>query len=508
MPTPSVLLLDDDPDVGIAARLLLQRRVGPVETIQRPNQLAAALDRASVPPAVLLLDMNFEPGRTDGEEGLALLRRVLARRDAPAVVVLTAYADVDLAVRALKAGAFDFVTKPWDNARLVAVVQAAAASRGAVAASADDASGDGMRTGAASSGGTSAAAGGSPLLGDSPAMRRLRETIASVAPTEANVLVLGEMGVGKELVAQALHARSARAAGPFLPVDLGAVPETTFESELFGHRRGSFTDARTDRPGRFQAARGGTLFLDEVGNLPLAHQAKLLTVLERREVTPLGADRGEPVDVRVVSATNLDERRLFDPRCFRPDLLYRLNTIVLRVPPLRERREDILPLATHYLSRYAAQYGKPLRPLASAAVERLLHDDWPGNVRALRHACERAVILGGPERLEAADFALVQGPEDAAASAGGARMAGGSAWSSAWSSASSSSNPPPPAAAAAADAAVDANAAEGDSLRLDTRERATIEAALHSAQGNLSQAARLLGVSRAALYRRLEKHGL
>ena len=440
-----VLILDDDPDVGTAARLLLQRRVGAVRVLQRPAELAAAMD--AVPPSVLLLDMNFAPGQTDGAHGLALLRQVLARPDAPAVVVMTAYAQVDLAVRALKEGAFDFVTKPWDNARLVAIVQAAAASRRPAVATAP---------------------GASTLLGESTPMRALRRTIASVAPTEANVLVLGEMGVGKELVAQELHAQSMRATKTFLPVDLGALPETTFESELFGHRRGSFTDARSDRAGRFQAAAGGTLFLDEVGNLPLAHQGKLLTALERREVTPLGADRAQPVDVRIVSATNLDERRLFDPSCFRADLLYRLNTIVLRVPPLRERREDIPALLHHYLGEYAAQYGKPARPLSASAVDALCNDAWHGNVRALRHACERAVILGGDSRLEAADFQL-QGPATAIA---------------------------PPAAAAPR------------GVRLDELERAAVDEAMRAAQGNVSEAARRLGVSRAALYRRLEKHGL
>jgi DNA-binding NtrC family response regulator len=442
MSADPVLILDDDPDVATAARLLLQRRVGPVRVIARPLELAAALDEHA--PAVLLLDMNFAPGATDGAQGLALLRQVLARPHAPAVVVMTAYANVDLAVQALKLGAFDFVTKPWDNARLVAIAQAAAASRRPAPERA-----------------------ASGLLGDSPAMRQLRRVIASVAPTEANVLVLGEMGAGKELVAREIHALSARAQRTFLPVDLGALPDSTFESELFGHRRGSFTDARADRPGRFQAAHGGTLFLDEVGNLPPAHQGKLLTALERREVTPLGADRGEPVDVRIVSATNLDERRLFDPSAFRPDLLYRLNTIVLRVPPLRERREDILPLASHYLARYAAQYGRPQRALSAAAVQALQDDDWHGNVRALRHACERAVILGGEARLDVADFHL------------GA--------------------PAPQAVEPAGD---------GAGARLRDVERAAVEQALRAAQGNVSEAARRLGLSRAALYRRLEKHGL
>ena len=434
---PRILVLDDDPDVGVAARMALRRRFGAVGLIGDPAELAGQLDGHR--PDVLLLDMNFTPGRTSGDEGLAILCSVLARSDAPAVVVMTAYAEVDLAVKAVKLGAFDFITKPWDNERLVAIVAAAAASRAPVREDAAD----------------------SPLLGQSRPMVELRRMIDTVAPTEANVLILGEMGVGKELVAQALHAASKRAAGPFLAVDMGTLPDALFESELFGHRRGSFTDARAERPGRFQAARGGTLFLDEIGNLALNAQAKLLAALERRQVTPLGADRAEDVDVRVLSATNLDEAALFDAQRFRPDLLYRLNTIVLRVPPLRERREDIALLARHYLASYAAQYGKPVRELSDEAEAALHAHDWPGNVRALRHACERAVILATGPRFEAADFAL--------------------------------------------------QAARGERVRiapLAERERAALEEALRQAQGNISETARLLGLSRAALYRRLEKHGL
>jgi len=440
-----ILVLDDDPDVGTAARLLLRRRFGAVEVLSNPAELQPQLAQRG-PPDVLLLDMNFTPGQIRGEEGLRLLRQVLARPEAPPVIVMTAYAEVELAVQALKAGAFDFITKPWDNERLCATVAAAIA--------------------------TSTArhepvlpAGDSPLLGESPALRELRRMIASVAPTEANVLILGEMGSGKELVAQALHAASARSRGQFLPVDMGALPESTFESELFGHRRGSFTDAKTERPGRFQAARGGTLFLDEIGNMSLLNQAKLLTALERRQVTPLGADRPEAIDVRIVSATNLEEAALFDARRFRPDLLYRLNTIVLRVPPLRERREDIPLLARHYLARYAAQYGKPPRLLSEAAQAALQQQDWHGNVRALRHACERAVILAGGVRFEPADFTL-SGP------------------------------------------ALPEPAEPGRMASLSERERVALDEALREAQGNISHAARLLGLSRAALYRRMDKHGL
>ncbi|MCD2344798.1 sigma-54 dependent transcriptional regulator [Ideonella azotifigens] len=437
-PLPRLLILDDDADVATAARLLLRRRFSEVMTLQQPGGLLAAIERFK--PDLLLLDLNFAPGEADGAHGLTVLRQLAARRDAPAVIAMTAYAEVDLAVQALQLGAVDFVTKPWDNARMVASIAAALARR------------------------APASAAGSPLLGGSPAMQALRAQIASVAPTEANVLILGENGVGKELVAQAVHQASKRTAGPFLAVDMGTLPASTFESELFGHRAGSFTDARQARAGRFQAARGGTLFLDEIGNLPLPQQAKLLTALERRQVTPLGADTPEAVDVRIVSATNLPEAGLFDPQQFRADLLWRLNTIVLRVPPLRDRPDDVLPLAAHYLALYARQHGKPLRGLSEAAAQVLQGHDWPGNVRALRHACERASILATGSVLQPEDFAL---PLHAVA------------------------------------------AVEGKApLHLARRERDAVAAALAQAQGNISQAAKLLGVSRAALYRRLEKHGL
>ncbi|MDR7298814.1 DNA-binding NtrC family response regulator [Pelomonas aquatica] len=430
-----ILILDDDPDVALAARLAL-RKLAPVAVRHAPAELMAALDETR--PDVLLLDMNFTPGASDGAAGLALLREVVARQGkvaAPAVVVMTAYAEVELAVQALKAGAVDFITKPWANERLVACVQAALARRAPAPAVGE-------------------------LLGESAAMQSLRAQIAQVGASEASVLILGENGVGKELVARALHAASPRAAGPLLAVDMGSLPEALVESELFGHRRGSFTDARESRPGRFVAAAGGTLFLDEIGNLPLAQQAKLLAALERREVTPLGSDRPVPVDVRVLAATNVPEAELFDARRFRPDLLYRLNTVVLRVPPLRERgAADIALLLRHYL----AQFAKRPVELAPEALARLAAYRWPGNVRELRQACERATLLARGPVFTFADFGLP-------------------------------------------DLAAPAPAEQG--LDLARREREAVQAALAQADGNISQAAKLLGVSRAALYRRLDKHGL
>ncbi|KQW45398.1 MULTISPECIES: sigma-54 dependent transcriptional regulator [unclassified Roseateles] len=428
-----ILILDDDPDVALAARLAL-RRLSTVAVRHSPAELTTALDETR--PDVLLLDMNFTPGASDGATGLALLREVVARRDAPAVVVMTAYAEVELAVQALKAGAVDFITKPWPNERLVACVQAALARRAPAPAAGE-------------------------LLGDSPAMQSLRAQIAQVGASEASVLILGENGVGKELVARALHRASPRAAGPLLAVDMGALPEALVESELFGHKRGSFTDARESRPGRFVAAAGGTLFLDEIGNLPLPQQAKLLAALERREVTPLGSDRPVPVDVRVLAATNVAEAELFDARRFRPDLLYRLNTVVLRVPPLRERGTgDIALLLRYYLAQFAKTRPVELEP---DALPRLTAYRWPGNVRELRQACERASLLTRGPVFTFADFGLPDSFAPAPAEPG---------------------------------------------LDLAQREREAVQAALAQADGNISHAAKLLGVSRAALYRKLDKHGL
>ncbi len=448
-----VLILEDDADVACAAELLLRRRYERVSVLNNPVGLDAMLAEAL--PDLVLLDFNFAPGRIDGAEGLAVIDRLRQLPRPPAIIAMTAYADVPLAVDALKRGATDFITKPWDNARLVAAIDQALAQRTPQLASASQS--------------MSAA-----LMGDSNAMQAVKSMIASVAPTEANVMILGENGVGKELVARAIHEGSHRAAHTMLAVDMGALPESTFESELFGHRKGSFTDARSDRAGRFQAAKSGSLFLDEIGNMPLGAQAKLLTALERRQVTPLGADRPEAIDVRIISATNLHEASLFNPAVFRSDLLFRLNTIVIRVPPLRERREDIPVLLAHYLQLYQQQYHKPALALAPGVLASLCEAHWPGNVRALRHACERAVILTTATEYCLNDFGLEMQSE-------------------------------------VSNATTHAELSDGkdqDSFKLDALERETIVAAMAKVDGNISHAAKLLGVSRAALYRKLERYGI
>jgi DNA-binding NtrC family response regulator len=402
------------------------------------------------------------------------------------VVVVTAHASLELAVAAVKRGASDFVTKPWDVERLRTTVRAALA----LAAARREAAGAQLRAAELARDGADAL----PLLGDSAAMHRVRSLIERVAPTDANVLLLGENGTGKELAARALHRLSARAAMPFVAVDLGAVPETLFESELFGHRKGAFTDARSDRVGRIAAAAGGTLFLDEVGNLPLHLQPKLLTALEQRKVLPVGATQPVAVDVRVVAATNMPRSQLAQAASFRPDLLFRLNTVEIELPPLRERHEDIVPLAQHFARQYARRYAKPERPFSAAALLRLVQDPWPGNVRALRHAVERATILAAGDVLDVDDLALT----------GGVAHEAGDAAASLGTMPTETSAAPPTATRAASAVA---GAADAD-LNLDRSERVLIERALRLNGWNISLAARDLGLSRGALYRRMERHGL
>ena len=458
--TGTALIVDDDADVALSARLLLRPLFADVVVAQDPAAIPALL--AAHDPDVVLLDMNFARGQSSGAEGFRALEAIRAIDPDAVVVIITAYGGVNIAVEAMKRGATDFVTKPWDNERLVATVKTAAALR----ASRRDAA----RAHQAVAELSGVARPDTPLLGGSAAMRGIHALIDRVAPTDANVLVLGENGTGKELIARELHARSRRADKPFLSVDLGAVAESLFDSELFGHVKGAFTDARADRIGRFQAADGGTLFLDEIGNLPLHLQPKLLTALEQRRVTPVGSNRSVPFDVRVIAATNLSPAMLADERRFRPDLLFRLNTVEILLPPLRERREDVPELLAHFLGAYARKYGKALPQLPPALAATLAGYDWPGNVRALRHAAERAVILATGASFTAEDFPL---PRVAPA------------------------------------AAVQAMPTEAQTdMNLERTERRIIERALHKHAYNISNAAAELGLTRGSLYRRMEKHGL
>jgi DNA-binding NtrC family response regulator len=458
------VVIDDDDDILLAARLLLRTLFDEVLTFPDPR---AAFDSvAGRSPDAILLDANFARGATNAEEGFEWLGRFLERDPDAVVVMITAHGGVQIAIEAMKRGATDFVTKPWSNERLLATVRTAAALRSSRRVA-------GQKEQVAAIAATPA--GETPLLGTSPAMARVQQLIDRAAPTDANVLILGENGTGKELVARELHRRSRRAERVMLSVDLGAIAETVIDSELFGHVKGAFTDARTDRIGRLQAADGGTLFLDEIGNLPLHLQPKLLTALEQRQVTPVGANKPVPIDIRVIAATNLAPSELGDERRFRQDLLFRLNTVEIVLPPLRDRRADIPALLDHYLALYARKYGKDVPEIAPDTIRALLDYDWPGNVRALRHAVERAVILSGDAAPGIEDFSIRR------AEAAPMRMERAAVI-----------EPPP---------------IDGD-MNLERVERRLVESALKKHGYNISGAAAELGLTRASLYRRMEKHGL
>ncbi len=450
-----ILVVDDNEDILQAARLLLKRHFAAVQTLSDPAHLPTLAKRGNFD--VLLLDMNFTPGADDGEEGMARLAEVLEIDPGAVVVMITAHGDVDLAVEAMKKGAADFVTKPWENERLLATLLAALNLRRSRLETAE------LRQ--RNSGLAAATLSESGMIGTSPAMLRVFGAIRRTAPTDANVLILGENGTGKELAAREIHRLSSRADEVFLRVDIGALSPQLFESELFGHRRGSFTDAKQDRTGYFRAATGGTLFLDEIGNVPLALQSKLLTALERREVVPVGAENPEPIDVRLVCATNMSRDRLADENLFRQDLLYRINTVEITLPPLRERPEDVPLLLEHYAALYSQKYNLPSKRLSAALIDKLSGWSWPGNIRALRHAIERAVILSEGELLDVIDFPLAESGRGTVVVTSGVSP-------------------------------------------LDEVEKAAIIRALERHPNNVSRAADALGLTRASLYRRMEKYGL
>jgi DNA-binding NtrC family response regulator len=452
----SILVVDDDEGVLQAARLFLKQHAARVDTERSPENLPGLLQNARYD--VILLDMNFTRDSTSGQEGFFWLDRILALDPGAVVVLITAFGDVDMAVSAIKAGATDFILKPWQNEKLLATVCAALSLR----RSRDEA--EHLRSGRAAL----AEAQDLPFhefVGDSPEMRRVYEAVQKVAGTEASVLILGENGTGKELVARALHRASARAGEVFISVDMGAITETLFESELFGHVKGAFTDARSDRAGRFEAAAGGTLFLDEIGNLPLPLQARILRALETRQVVRVGSNRPCPFDVRLICASNKPVHAMADRGEFRQDLLYRINTVEIHLPPLRDRGGDLPQLVEHFLRRYARKYGKPVRKVSDGAFKKLQAYRWPGNVRELEHAIERAVILSDTAVLQPGDF-LFPSPRTE-----GAGLV-------------------------------------FDTYNLEEVEKAVIRRTLEKHHGNITGASRELGLTRASLYRRMEKHGI
>ncbi len=466
MPTSSkILIVDDDKDILTASKLLLKRHVDQVVTCAWPNELSELMEAHQFD--AILLDMNFSPGDSSGAEGLYWLQEILKHDPDAVVVMVTAHGGLDIAVEAMKFGATDFIAKPWQNEKLIATLSAAMKLRATRSeAKLLKLSNEAL---AAVSGASQA------MIADSPAMRQVTSLIDRAAPTEANVLILGENGTGKELAARAVHAKSTRSSQVFMAIDLGAIAENLFESELFGHKKGAFSGADSDRVGRLQAADKGTLFLDEIGNIPLSLQAKLLTVLEQRQLTPVGSNTSVPFDVRVIAATNMPRDVLYGKNDFREDLLFRLNTVEINLPALKERREDIAAIASHYANFYARKYRKPSRQLSEQALQAACNYDWPGNIRALRHAIERAVILAEGDLLEAADLQL----ENTEALA--------------FDDASSH--------------AVSTDDQQAD-FNLERLEKNAIRAALQRHAYNISHSAKELGLTRAALYRRMEKHGL
>ncbi|MCU0258832.1 MAG: sigma-54 dependent transcriptional regulator [Solirubrobacteraceae bacterium] len=447
---PRILIADDQPDILSALRLLLKREGFDVASATSPAGVLDVVAREAVD--VALVDLNYARDTTSGAEGLELLARLRESSPELPVVVMTAWASVDVAVEAMRRGAQDFIEKPWENQRLLSVLRNQVALSRARRASERLARENALLRG-----------GAADFIASSPAMAEVVGLARQVAPSTASVLITGEPGTGKSALARLVHEWSDRAAGPFISVNLGGLAEGVFESELFGHVKGAYTDARTDRAGRFEVADGGTLFLDEIGNVPMPQQARLLRALETGEFERVGASRTQRADVRIVCATNADLPALVAAGRFREDLLFRINTIEIGMPPLRERVEDILPLANAALASRAARYGRNVQGFEPAAVSALLRYPWPGNVRELNSVVERSLLLASGPEITAADLRLAP------------------------------SRTAPPAL---------------EEMSLEDAERALIRTALRRHGGNVLEAAETLGLSRSAMYRRLEKLGI
>ncbi len=439
----TLLIIDDDADVLMALRLLLKSKVKEVITEQHPDTITHHLQDKAID--LIVLDMNFDGLVNTGNEGIFWLHKIKEQRPETPVVLITAYADIDLAIRALKEGASDFLIKPWKNEKIIHTLSSLLENKKASKKAKKSES--------------------NTILGESEAMNEVFVKLKKVAPTDANILVLGENGTGKDLIARAIHEHSHRKNQAFVKVDVGALTESLFESELFGYKKGAFTDAREDRQGRFEAASGGTLFLDEISNITLSQQARLLTVLQNREVTPLGSNQPVPIDIRLICATNSDPSILADEKHFRKDLVYRINTVDITVPSLRDRGADVMLLAKHFISVYQQKYNKSAFTLAPDFISKLKKHGFPGNVRELQYVLERSVIMADNGSLKAEDLVF---------------------------SSIETTNVTPTT----------------QELNLDAVEKNTILTVLEKNRGNVSKSAKELGITRAALYRRLDKYEL
>ncbi len=453
----NLLIVDDDTDILLAAKMFLRQHITVVHTEKDPRNIPTLLKNKNYD--VILLDMNFSRDATSGQEGFHWLNVILEYDPAATVIFITGYGDIELAVQGIKEGATNFILKPWDNKKLLATIETSLRIRQSKVELENLRSTQKVLISDQDQIYTD-------LVGNSPAMKKVMNIAYKVARTDANVLILGENGTGKEVVARAIHRASQRAGKVFIPVDLGAITESLFESELFGYKKGAFTDAKEDRAGRFEAASKGTIFLDEIGNLTHSLQSKLLSVLQSRKVVRLGSSKEIPIDVRVISATNMPLYQMVSEGKFRQDLLYRINTVEILLPPLRERTEDIQPLVEHYLAVYCKKYKIPKKRINAGTLKRLQKHDWPGNIRELQHAVERAVILSEDHVLEPHDFFVQESSE---------------------------------------------NVEEDftpENMKLEEVEKILIRKVIDKHGVNISRAAKELGLTRASLYRRIEKHGI
>jgi two-component system, NtrC family, response regulator HydG len=451
---PRILIADDNNDLLEGLKLFLSPHAGEVITLRNPNLIPGVLQQGNFD--LILLDMNFTAGVNTGNEGLFWMKRILEDDPSATIVLITGYGDIELAVRAMKEGATDFIQKSWDEERILSSITTALKIRESrleirslknKARHLED----------------KILHESEVCWGKSPAMQQVFKTIDKVAGTDANILILGENGTGKEIAARQVHLRSARCSEIFVTVDLASLPESLFESELFGHKKGAFTDAFENKTGHMEVADGGTLFLDEIGNLSLPMQAKILSVIQNREYTPLGSTKRNVINIRLICATNKDLFRMVEEGQFRQDLLYRINTIQIELPPLRERKEDIPELIRHFLLTYNHKYGKNIRGLSALAMNKLMSHSWPGNVRELQHAVEKAVILAGEEELAPGDFLF-----------------------------NSKRSILP----------------EFNTLNLEENEKQLVSLAVQKHRGNLSQAAKSLGINRSTLYEKIRRYGL